>query len=122
MVHNPTEAWLTRSETKTTGRRTKGQRLETNEKYRDIEEQQDSKHGRQSQIGIEGTIWSPVQEILVHNLLIICSGIVHKLLINHSRPLDISSSIGCCWSIALGLLLRKVPLHQTLGMVLVHER
>ena len=36
--------------------------------------------------------------------------------------MDVLSSIGCCWSIALGFLLHVVPMHQTLGMVLVHER
>ena len=35
--------------------------------------------------------------------------------------MDILSSIGCCWSIALGFLLHVVPMHQTLSIVFVHE-
>ena len=36
--------------------------------------------------------------------------------------MDVLSSIGCCWSIALGFFLYVVPMQETLGMVLVHEK
>ena len=43
IVHNPTEAWLTRPERKTTKRRMRGKQLEAKEKDRDIGEQEDTK-------------------------------------------------------------------------------
>ena len=43
IVHNPTEAWLSRLERKTTKRRMRGKQLEAKEKDRDIGEQEDRK-------------------------------------------------------------------------------
>ena len=43
IVHNPTEAWLSRPERKTTKRRMRGKQLEAKEKNRDIGEQEDRK-------------------------------------------------------------------------------
>ena len=43
IVHNPTEAWLSRPERKTTKRRMRGKQLEAKEKDRDIGEQEDRK-------------------------------------------------------------------------------
>ena len=40
-VHNPTEAWLSRPERKTTKRRMRGKQLEAKDKDRDSEEQED---------------------------------------------------------------------------------
>ena len=59
------------------------------------------KIGRQCQSEIEGAKCPPVQEILVHDLFINCSWIVHELPIKHLRPLDVPLFIGCCWSITI---------------------